>query len=225
MNEILQSVFKNQKIDFARLAASGFEEREDGFYFCAPLWEEFELRVTVKRTGDISAEVYDRETGDPFTLFLAEEAQGEFVGTVREKYEAALKKIATAACETEIFQSAGAKSAIAYIRDTYRNELEFLWEKDDETSVWRRSDNKKWYGVLMKVSRRKFGLPSDERAEVVNLRMEPAALDSCLDGKNFFRGWHMNKKHWASVLLDGGVTNETLYSMIDESYRLAKKSK
>lgn len=225
MNEILQSVFKNQKIDFSRLVALGFEEREGKFYFCAPLWEELELRISVKRTGDISAAVYDRETGDPFTLFLAEEAQGEFVGTVREKYEAALKKIAAAACETEIFQSAGAKSAIAYIRNTYHSELEYLWEKNTETSIWRRNDNKKWYGVLMKVSRRKFGLPSDERAEVINLRMEPAALDSCLDGKNFFRGWHMNKKHWVSVILDGGITNETLFSMIDESYRLAKKSK
>jgi len=33
----------------------------------------------------------------------------------------------------------------------------------------------------------------------------------------------MNKKHWISIVLDGGVSDPEIYARIDESYRLAVK--
>ena len=37
-------------------------------------------------------------------------------------------------------------------------------------------------------------------------------------------GYHMNKKHWNTVLVDGRVTEKMLKQMIDESYELVVKS-
>jgi predicted DNA-binding protein (MmcQ/YjbR family) len=36
-------------------------------------------------------------------------------------------------------------------------------------------------------------------------------------------GFHMNKKHWNTVIADGTLTKKQLLEMVDESYRLVKK--
>lgn len=33
-------------------------------------------------------------------------------------------------------------------------------------------------------------------------------------------GYHMNKKHWNTVIVDGVLSNKQLFEMVDESYRL-----
>lgn len=35
-------------------------------------------------------------------------------------------------------------------------------------------------------------------------------------------GYHMNKKHWNTVIVDGSLTDKQLKSMIDASYNLVK---
>ena len=36
-------------------------------------------------------------------------------------------------------------------------------------------------------------------------------------------GWHMNKKHWNTVVLDGTIPDDELKEMIDHSYNLVVK--
>jgi len=38
-------------------------------------------------------------------------------------------------------------------------------------------------------------------------------------------GYHMNKKHWNSVLIDGTLTHKQLKAIIDDSYNLVAKRK
>jgi len=38
-------------------------------------------------------------------------------------------------------------------------------------------------------------------------------------------GYHMNKKHWNTVIVDGRISNKQLLEMVDESYRLVGKIK
>jgi predicted DNA-binding protein (MmcQ/YjbR family) len=38
-------------------------------------------------------------------------------------------------------------------------------------------------------------------------------------------GYHMNKKHWNTVRIDGSVPDNVLYSWIDHSYDLVLKKK
>ena len=38
-------------------------------------------------------------------------------------------------------------------------------------------------------------------------------------------GYHMNKKHWNTVIVDGRLSNKQLLEMVDDSYRLAGKIK
>jgi predicted DNA-binding protein (MmcQ/YjbR family) len=38
-------------------------------------------------------------------------------------------------------------------------------------------------------------------------------------------GYHMNKKHWNTVVIDGSISNKELQKMIDHSYELVRGKK
>ena len=38
-------------------------------------------------------------------------------------------------------------------------------------------------------------------------------------------GWHMNKKHWNTVIIEGSISNKRLQELIDHSYQLVAKVK
>ena len=51
---------------------------------------------------------------------------------------------------------------LSYCLNTYGTSPDYPFDEDFETAVLRHADNKKWYAIVMKVSRRKFGIDSDE---------------------------------------------------------------
>jgi predicted DNA-binding protein (MmcQ/YjbR family) len=61
--------------------------------------------------------------------------------------------------------------------------------------------------------------------EQVNLKCDP---DQALALRDFWQavipGYHMNKKHWNTVILDDSIPDPELERMIDHSYALVAKS-
>ena len=49
-------------------------------------------------------------------------------------------------------------------------EPDYPFDEDFETAVLRHKGSRKWFAVVMRVSRRKFGLDSDEAVDIVNLK-------------------------------------------------------
>ena len=130
MDSLMESIFRRRTVNFDKLSAYGFEKGADGYHYLLPLADgQMELLVQIDETGEISAQVRDKDTGDPYTLFLAKNAVGSFVGAVRSEYERILSDIAETCFEKEVFHSAATKHVIAYIRNTYGDAPEFLWEK------------------------------------------------------------------------------------------------
>lgn len=102
------------------------------------------------------------------------------------------------------FQFAQTQNLIKYVASQYGRDLEFLWEKLPKVAIWRRQDNGKWFGSLAEIKLSKIcaGAP-DKTVEILNLRCAPDVIDCIADNKNIFRGWHMNKQHWITLVLDG----------------------
>lgn len=219
-----EALFRNKIASPDKLLAFGFAEENGKYVYRAPLCGgEFLLCVSVTLEGAVSAELTDALTQEPYTLHLVPEANGAFVGRVREEYGSALSKIAGTCFRPNAFRGATAHGVIRYVAEKYGDEPEYLWEKSPDNAVWRRKDNRKWYGALLTVKGSRLGLETDGAVEIVDLRAEEGTLSSLLDGKRFFAGYHMNKKHWFTALLDGSVPPEELYRLIDESYSLAAK--
>lgn len=66
-----------------------------------------------------------------------------------------------------------------------------------------------------------MGLGGEELVEIVDLRAKPEDVDALVDGKSYFPGYHMNKKHWFTILLDDSASMEGTFRRIDESFALA----
>ncbi|MDE6723428.1 MAG: MmcQ/YjbR family DNA-binding protein, partial [Eubacterium sp.] len=221
--DILIIIFKNKSCNFEKLIEFGFIKNDNMYSYETTLKSSgFKMNVHITETGKTSAEVLDTDLNEPYTLHLASGAVGEFVGNIKAEYEAVLTEIAESCFEPDVFKTNLAKEIISYIRNTYGDELEYLWEKFPDNAVVRRSDNKKWYAAILTVSRSKLGFESDEKVEVIDLRMKPEEVEK-IDKVKILPGYHMNKKHWITVVLDGTVPIEEIINLIDKSYVLAKK--
>lgn len=218
----INAIFKNRKVIISKLAGFGFKKSGAAYKFTKTLSPSgFEMTVTINKSGAVSAVVSDPDTGE-YTLHLTDSA-GSFVGEIREEYERTLSEIAEACFERDVFKEEQTKRLVEYVRGKYGRELEFLWEKYDDAAVWRRGDTGKWFAVIMRVSRRKLGLNSDAPAEIIDLRLPPEEMAALVDGKRYFGGWHMNKKSWYTIILDGSVDFEEVCRRVDVSYSLAVK--
>lgn len=220
MNKILEQIFKNRRPNAKRLLAYGFERFGDVYLFKTTILDgQFALTVKVE-ISQVYTELIDTATDEQYTLFLADGAVGSFVGSVRSAYEAVLLEVAERCFDKYVFKTDYAQQIIRYVTEKYGDELEFLWDKFTDNAIWRRVDNRKWYALLVTATKDKLGLPSKESAEMLDVRGDAEKL---VDGVRIFKGYHMNKKSWITVVLDGSVPLDDIYKLIDDSYQLAAK--
>ena len=90
---------------------------------------------------------------------------------------------------------------LSYCLNMYGTSPDYPFDEDFETAVLRHGDNRKWYAIVMRVSRRKFGMDSDEVIDVVNLKLPTEMFGSFGASDGVYPAYHMNKLHWISVLL------------------------
>ena len=90
---------------------------------------------------------------------------------------------------------------LSHCLEVFGTSPDYPFDEDFETAVLRHADNRKWYAIVMRVSRRKFGLRSDEVIDVVNLKLPTEMFGSFDASDGVYPAYHMNKHHWISVLL------------------------
>ena len=110
------------------------------------------------------------------------------------------------------------EKVLKWALDTYGNAPESLWAKYPEDVVLRHQSNQKWYVILMKVKRSALGQDSDETVDIIDVKCDTLQIDFLSQQQGFFKGYHMNKNHWLTILLDGSVPFETVCGLIEQSY-------
>lgn len=219
---MFEDIFSYKKINPSKLVAYGFKKDQNTYKYSVGIMNEyFVLCVEIGENGKAETSLTETDSGEEYILYKTN-ASGTFVGDVRMAVENVLRDISEKCYDRYVFRSAQAIMLIEYVCTKYGDTLEFLWEKFPDNAVWRRKDNGKWYGAILSVKKSKLGIDSNETAEVINLKIAPDILGKLIDNKKYFPGWHMNKKHWYTVILDGTVTYEELCARIDESYEAAK---
>ena len=113
---------------------------------------------------------------------------------------------------------------LEYCLDTYGTLPDYPFDEDFETAVFRHTDNRKWFAIMMRVSRRKFGLDSDEIVDVVNLKLPIEMFGSFDASDGVYPAYHMNKLHWISVLLPD-ATDDLIDLLVNASYEATKDKK
>ena len=109
-----------------------------------------------------------------------------------------------------------------YAENQYGSLPEHLWKIFPLYSVFRRADNKKWYAIVMNIQRNKLGLDGEEYVDILDVKCSPAVRDELLKQPGFLPAYHLSKKTWITVLLDGTADTDTVLRLIDESYEIAR---
>ena len=116
------------------------------------------------------------------------------------------------------------QSFLEFCLNTYGTSPDYPFDGDFETAVLRHADSRKWYAIVMRVSRRKFGFDSDEVIDVVNLKLPTEMFGSFGAADGVYPAYHMNKLHWISVLLPD-APDDTVEFLVGVSHSATQKIK
>lgn len=219
---MFEELFVKRKANFERIVDYGFVSSNDQFVYTTNILDNtFELCVFIDDKGNVATRLFEIDTDEEYVLYKTD-AQGSFVGSVRLAIAKILQDISNKCFDSMGFRSEYTEKAVRYVKDKYDRDLEFLWDDTPDSGIWRRADNNKWFGIIQAIPKKKLDGKSEEIVEIINLKGKPETIASIVDGKRFYPAWHMNKKHWYTVILDGSVDLEEIVEGIDTSYLLVK---
>lgn len=118
---------------------------------------------------------------------------------------------------------ANRQDILAYAAKAFRTRPDYPWAQYPEYAVLRHAQSGKWYGLIMTLPRSKLGLAGEGNVEAVNLKCDHV-LDVLLHSApgTALPAYHMNKKHWITIVLNDDLPDDELYALIDESHRLTR---
>lgn len=106
-----------------------------------------------------------------------------------------------------------------YVKKQYGTVPEYLWKESPESAVLRHP-NEKWYAVLMQVEKSRLGLDGNTKIDIINVKCDADMVGLLTQTYGFLPGYHMNKKYWITMLLDGTVSEAKILDFLDMNYDL-----
>lgn len=111
---------------------------------------------------------------------------------------------------------------LAYVKEKFDTEPDYHWFKYPSYAVLRHKGGGKWYGLIMNVPRIKLGLTGEGSAEILDLKCDPELNSLLRSEQGILPAYHMNKKHWITIVLNSSFNKEETYNLINMSYDLTK---
>lgn len=100
------------------------------------------------------------------------------------------------------------------------------FEDDFDTTVLRHGEGGKWFGLVMNVEKSRVGIAGEGKIDVLNVKCDP---DEAFIVRELYESiipaYHMNKRHWISVILNGTVPLDFTERLIEKSYDLTYKKR
>lgn len=217
---IEDNIFKRYSPDFNKLKEYGFKNLVLEKLFKNNL---FKAVITVNTEGKVSGMVYDLENDDEFLPLRVETNQGAFVGEVRAAYEELLEDIRDNCFSKKYYLYPQSNRITNLIISKYGDEPEFLWKTTPGTGVFRNPATKKWYLAILDIDRSKIQEKRTGLVEIALIKLSPENVEQITKQEHFYEGYHMNKKHWITVILDDSVSDEKIMELIEESYSFTEK--
>ena len=112
-----------------------------------------------------------------------------------------------------------------YSNNKYNIKPIYPWTLLPEYAVLRHESSLKWYALFMNVDGQRLGLTPGRIYDVIDLRCPDAEIPSLLEKEGFLPAYHMSKKNWVTILLDGSVALDEIIKLLDESYEITRDRK
>ena len=202
-----------------QLKGFGFKEEADKLVYKKEILDSsFSIEI-VFVNSQLMIEVYDLEFDEIYSLFSVDSAVGETVQNIREHVEKLLSSILGLADESGKISL----EVIDYCNNKYgENHVNPLKKHPDILAMV--NEKNKWYSLFLDVEYNKLNKNTDitTKVKILNVKYPADKILEIIDNKNIFPAYHMNKKHWISIVLDKNIKLETIKELIDISYSLVK---
>lgn len=109
-----------------------------------------------------------------------------------------------------------------YIAERFSVEPDYPWERLAEGYVCRHPDNRKWFLVGMPVACRHLGIDRDGVVDVVDVKTGPLLQGAYRTHPGILPGYHMNKAHWVTIMLDGSAEDDVIRELLEVSWELTR---
>ena len=195
--------FREYRPDTQMLLNYGFVKSGDKLIYRAELMRGFTAEFCIGG-GAFGVTVYDCDTGEEYFPFKVAGSEGAFVGEMR-------------------FTAAGIRKKVEeLIRQKFGSSPEYPWSEYPQFAVYKNAKGK-WFALFMRIPAAKLIAGSSGEADVINLKARPESVEKLADGVTVFPAYHMNKKHWITVLLKEDTDLDFLLKLIEESFEAVKK--
>ena len=228
---IEEKIFQRKTPNYNALAPFGFLREGDVWRYREDfMGGDFYAEITVDGSGRVSGLVYDVMAGEEYLPVHVESRVGAFVGEVREAYAAILEKAAAACFFEEPFLFPQANRIAGLILEKYGELPDYPFATATTFGVFRVRDNAKWYALIMNIPKCKLtgekvaDIAASPLVEVMNVKVGEDGLSDALKVPGVYTCYHMSHKSWASVILDGTVSDEKVIEFIAVSRAFAEKS-
>ena len=216
-------LFKKCVFDYSKLLNYGFK-KENNIYYYEKYILDNNYKICIKiENNNVIGKIYDLIFNDEY-LNLNVDFNLSFNNKIKEEYINILKDIKVKCTKESLFVFKQSNEITNYIKRKYKVNPEFLWDKSSGNGVFRNKNNKKWFGIIISVSKDKLDSKyKQEIIEVINLKLDETMIKELIKMDGFYKAYHMNKKSWISIILDNTLDNEIIYSLIDQSYNNVDK--
>ena len=203
-------IFAKYRLIAGKLPEAGFV-RSGGVWIARGelLFGKFlaELRLEEGKAPRVT--VFDPD-GVEYTLVHVESADGEYVNRVRESCRAFLLALRAKCFSEKRFFGGQAERLAATLAERYGEEPDDPWNgKYPGIGVFRRHGGRKWYAIVMNLDGAQLGRPG-ARCDVLVFRAGENRVAELLKTSGFFPAYHMNRKSWVSVVLDGTLRDDAI---------------
>lgn len=217
-----EDILKNQQPEPEKLLSFGFHRQDDALVYSAPLMDNrFVYSIRIKG-NDVATAMTD-EDNQVYELYKNTSVSARNLDQLRKAAEDLLQKIVQSCFKPDPFQNEQTTNLVNWMESTFQAAPEFLWRRYPDYAVFR-APNEKWFALLMGVPADKLGLKGKDRLEVLDVRMDPEKVKSRINNETILPAYHMNKRTWISIVLDGSVDTQLLQDWIRQSYQKALKS-
>lgn len=202
-----------------KLLQYGFREEAEKLIYRKEILDSSFFIEIVFVNSQLLIEVYDIEFDEIYSLFSVDSAVGETVQNIREHVEKLLSSILGLADESGKISS----EVIDYCNSKYGENSVNPFKKHPDILALVNEKNK-WYTLFLDVEYNKLNKNTDiaTKVKILNVKHPTDNILDIIDNQNIFPAYHMNKKHWISIVLDKNIKLETIKELIDISYSLVK---
>lgn len=112
----------------------------------------------------------------------------------------------------------------AEIETRYHLQAQHPWKTSPRNMTFQERITGKWFALILYVRIKSLGLSQEGYGYVLNVKADPELVHFLAFTPGYLPAYHMNKKNWITILLDGSVPLEQLLLRVEESYQMVTDS-